>query len=202
MNYNFQNVSIVNQRIDFNQNAILTILNGTGNIFSLANTDWIEYVESRINVLMVKEPISQLSDLRLIVEHIENIRQILNIPVSQLARFVGVSRQSVYKWLERSSEPEVEKQERIIKLSQIADKFKVAEITHPESLLNMKLFDGKSLIDMLMLGKNTIQHVDVLIKEAKIMEQRYKQSGILTSKAPPTNNWQSSISIPGSLEDQ
>ena len=139
-------------------------------------------------------------DVRSPVEHIENIRTVLNPSVSDLAHLFDVTRQAVYKWLAGDSTPEEEKLKRIIKLSGIADTFKAANISRAGSLLKMKTFNGRSLLDLLKTSEDCTAQVSALISEAKAMEASYQKSGLATSKAKPTNDWQASISIPGAIE--
>ena len=64
----------------------------------------------------------------------------------------------------------------------------------------MKAFNGQSLLDLLKTDKDCTAQVSALISEAKAMEVSYQKSGLATSKAKPTNDWQASISIPGAIE--
>lgn len=179
---------------------------GTGNVYDLQKSAaWGDYVRLRVPLTLsssfeasiTKNQFIDRPDVRGISEHVKNIRQVFNIPLSDLAASFGVSRQAIYKWLGGDAMPDAEKQDRIIALSRVADKFLAAEVPHAESLLKMKTFGGKSLMDILMAGKDTGEYVTALIKEAKIMEASYERSGLPLSKAESTNDWQSSISIPG-----
>jgi DNA-binding transcriptional regulator YiaG len=182
---------------------------GTGSAYDLKNADaWIHAIKPRVPFSINKSEtptedtkLPSSPDLRTPAQHLENIRNILNIPVSNIADLLSVSRQAVYKWLAGNSTPEQEKQHIIITLSQIADKFHEANISRPDTLLTMKAFSGQSLMDIVISGKDPSQHIAVLIREAKIMQESYENSGLSLSKAKPTNNWQSYISIPGSSEN-
>jgi DNA-binding transcriptional regulator YiaG len=182
-----------------------TLLAGTGTVYSLDHIDlWRTHLQPRVSFeLEGNESATQdliKPDVRSITEHIENIRSILNPTVSDLANLLDISRQAVYKWLTGDSSPEADNKEQIVALSKIADAFKDANISRADSMLKMKAFDGKSLLDMLKSGQSCDQYVQALIAESRKIEKSYNQSGLATSKTKPNNNWLSSVSIPGSTE--
>jgi len=181
-----------------------TALMGTGSAYGLDRVDeWQSHLQSRVGFTISTEPVGKLTqrpDIRRAGEHIENIRSVFNPSVADLATYFEVSRQTIYTWLENVSTPEPGKFARISELSRIADKFREAGISRSQSLLKMKTFGGRSLMDLFLTGNHTDEHISALIDEARAMEASYKQSGLSSSKATPTNDWQSSISIPGSLE--
>lgn len=131
------------------------------------------------------------------VLEVENIKNVFDIPISSIADILNVSRQAVYKWLANTSMPDENKHAVIKTFSQVADKFKKAGINRPGILLKMKAFEGRSLSDILLAGENADFYISALIKEAKIRESSYKKSGLSESKANPTDEWRSYISIPG-----
>ena len=188
-------------------NTILAsaLLCGTGSNFSLSHVDgWQKYVETRVpfDIQIANNTFKEKNlNVKTSAEHIENIRNIFNASISDIAVIFGVnSRQAVYKWLNGESNPETDKQEKIFKISEIADQFRNANIVRANSLLKMKAFHGKSLMDFLITGENTQSHVDALIKEAKIMEASYEKANISASKAKSTEDWKTSFAIPGSFE--
>jgi transcriptional regulator with XRE-family HTH domain len=140
-------------------------------------------------------------DVRTPMEHLENIRSVLNPPISELAMLFGVSRQAIYKWLAQDSSPEADKLARIVALSKIADAFKEAKIQRAGTLLYIKISDGESLCDLLRADKPYDKQLAALIAESKIMEANYQQSGLSQSNTKPTNDWLSSISIPAYREE-
>ncbi len=181
-----------------------TLATGTGGGYFPENVkDWIShpYIEHRLpdfEVLSEESSLVSVSvDVRTILEHIENIKNVFNVPISNIADMLNVSRQAVYKWLSNISAPEQNKKELIIKFSQVADEFKEAGIIRSGILLKMKAFGGRSLGDILLTSEAPNVYVAKLINEARIMESSYKKSGLSESKTKPTNEWQSYISIPG-----
>lgn len=183
---------------------LATIAMGTGEGIPLLNNmaDQPYYVMNRLPYETTiqdspKRTLPTSPDVRTTLEHIENIRHVFDIPLSNIADLLNVSRQAVYKWLAGTSIPEQQKQTSIKKLSQIADRLKEAHIIRAGLLIKMKAFNGRSLTELLLAGEATNEHLIALINEAKIMEASYKKSGLSLSKAKPTNDWQSYISIPG-----
>ncbi|MBU2827097.1 helix-turn-helix domain-containing protein [Acidithiobacillus ferriphilus] len=140
------------------------------------------------------------SDVRTAQQHLANIRQVLNPAITDLAIVFDVSRQAIYKWLSGDSTPEPDKLARIVELSDVADAFRDAGVSRAAALLKMKAFDGRSLLDLIAAGEGCSQHVQTLVAEAKAIEAAYERTGLAKSKAKPTSDWQSSMSIPGSLE--
>ncbi|WAR44952.1 helix-turn-helix domain-containing protein [Methylomonas rapida] len=185
--------------------VISTLLVGTGTAYSMDRTEeWRHHIQPRVAFVVDKVPESTdlpaTPDVRTAVEHIDNIRSVLNPSVADLANLFDISRQAIYKWLSGDSIPEPEKLDRIVKLSQIADDFNAEKISRAGSLLKMKTFNGRSLMDLLKAGEDCTMQVTALIKEAKAMEVSYQRSGLANSKAKLTSDWQSYLSIPGSSE--
>ncbi len=182
--------------------VISTLLVGTGSAYSMDRTEeWRHHIQPRVTFVVDKaaesNDHSSAPDVRSAVEHIENIRSVLSPSVADLANLFDITRQAVYKWLSGDSIPEPEKLRRIVKLSQIADAFNAEKISRASSLLKMKTFNGRSLMDLLKTGEDCTAQVVALIAEAKAMEASYKRSGLASSKAKPTSDWQSYVSIPG-----
>ncbi len=182
--------------------VISTLLVGTGSAYSMDRTEeWRHHIQPRVTFVVDKSvessDRSSAPDVRSAVEHIENIRSVLSPSVADLANLFDITRQAVYKWLSGDSIPEPEKLRRIVKLSQIADAFNAEKISRASSLLKMKTFNGRSLMDLLKTGEDCTAQVVALIAEAKAMEASYKRSGLASSKAKPTSDWQSYVSIPG-----
>lgn len=182
-----------------------TMMSGTGSVYAIERApSWRHYVQTRTPLSLDFQEIladsSARPDVRTPAEHIENIRSILNPPVSDLSSLFDVSRQAIYKWLAGSSSPEESNLGRILDLSKIADAFREAGISRADTLLKMKTFGGLSLMDLIKAGENLPEHVTALIAEAHAMESSYQQSRLAISKAKPTRDWQTSLSIPGSIE--
>ncbi|MHB1287117.1 MAG: hypothetical protein ACYCYP_11290 [Leptospirales bacterium] len=55
-------------------------------------------------------------------------------------------------------------------------------------------------MDLFRSGESSDEYIKTLIIEAKAMENSYRKSGLSLSKAKSTSDWQSYISVPGSIE--
>mgnify|MGYP000976849105 CR=1 FL=1 len=184
--------------------SALTLI-GTGSVYNLGRTEaWRPLVKSRVpfivDVVPQGEICAQHPDVRTAAQHLSNIRQVLNPAISDLSIAFGVSRQAIYKWLGDAVTPEPDKFARIVELSHVADAFRDAGVSRGSALLKMKAFDGRSLLDLLLEGPLRQGNVQALIAEASAMEKAYGRSVRSASKAKPTTDWQSSVSIPGSAE--
>ena len=175
---------------------------GTGSMLELSRaTEWKKAVEARTAISVDVEQITDglLNDFRSAAEHLNNIKQVLNPAVSNLATVFGVSRQAIYKWMNSESTPEPENLQRIVALSHAADSFHNAGITNAATLLKIKAFDGLSLLDLVAADQLLPAHIDSLIAEAHAMDAAYDRSGLAQSKAKPSDDWRSEVSVPGTL---
>lgn len=178
---------------------------GTGSVFDTARAeDWHEMLEARVPLRIQVEATDDAPaphpDVRSAWEHLTSIREVLDPSITDLAAIFGVSRQTIYKWLRGESTPEPEKFERILALSGAADAFRNAGITRAPSMLKMKAFEGRSLMDLAAAGQLSQSHIQALIAEARAMDAAYDRSGLAKSKAKPSDDWRTEISIPGSPE--
>lgn len=178
-------------------------LSGTGSVFALSHAnEWGKMLDTRMPYFDVQtaDVDAARPDIRSAAEHLANIRQVLNPAIADLATVFGVSRQAIYKWIGGESTPEADKLERIRSLSLAADAFQKAEVTRASSLLKMKAFDGRSLLDLVAAGQLAPEHTQTLIAEAQAMDAAYSRSGLAKSKAAPSDDWRAELSIPGSSE--
>ena len=183
--------------------VIAWALGGTGSVFALSHAnEWGKMLDTRVPYFDVQTAGVDIArpDIRSAAEHLANIRQVLNPAIADLATVFGVSRQAIYKWIGGESTPEADKLERIRSLSLAADAFQKAEVTRASSLLKMKAFDGRSLLDLVAAGQLAPEHSQTLIAEAQAMDAAYSRSGLAKSKAAPSDDWRAELSIPGSSE--
>lgn len=183
--------------------VIAWALGGTGSVFALSHAnEWGKMLDTRVPYFDVQTAGVDVArpDIRSAAEHLANIRQVLNPAIADLATVFGVSRQAIYKWISGESTPEADKLERIRSLSLAADAFQKAEVTRASSLLKMKAFDGRSLLDLVAAGQLAPEHSQTLIAEAQAMDAAYSRSGLAKSKAAPSDDWRAELSIPGSSE--
>lgn len=183
--------------------VIACALGGTGSVFALSHAnEWGKMLDTRVPYFDVQTTDADAArpDIRSAAEHLANIRQVLNPAIADLATAFGVSRQAIYKWIGSESTPEDDKLERIRTLSLAADAFQKAGVTRASSLLKMKAFEGRSLLDLVAAGQLVPEHTQMLIAEAQAMDAAYSRSGLTKSKAAPSDDWRAELSIPGSSE--
>lgn len=183
--------------------VIACALSGTGSVFALSHAnEWGKMLDTRVPYFDVQTTDADATrpDIRSAAEHLANIRQVLNPAIADLATVFGVSRQAIYKWIGGESTPEDDKLERIRALSLAADAFQKAGVTRASSLLKMKAFEGRSLLDLVAAGQLAPEHTQTLIAEAQAMDAAYSRSGLAKSKATPSDDWRAELSIPGSSE--
>ena len=183
--------------------VIACTLGGTGSVFALSHAnEWGKMLDMRVPYFDVQTTDADAvrPDIRSAAEHLANIRQVLNPAIVDLATVFGVSRQAIYKWIGGESTPEDHKLERIRSLSLAADAFQKAGVTRASSLVKMKAFESRSLMDLVAAGQLLPEHTQTLIAEANAMDAAYNRSGLAKSKAVPSDDWRSELSIPGSSE--
>lgn len=183
--------------------VIACALGGTGSVFALSHAnEWGKMLDTRVPYFDVQTTDADAArpDIRSAAEHLANIRQVLNPAIADLATVFGVSRQAIYKWIGGESTPEDDKLERIRALSLAADAFQKAGVTRASSLLKMKAFEGRSLLDLVAAGQLVPEYTQTLIAEAQAMDAAYSRSGLAKPKAAPSDDWRTELSIPGSSE--
>lgn len=183
--------------------VIACVFSGTGSVFALSHAnEWGKMLDARVPYFDVQTADTNAArpDIRSAEEHLANIRQVLNPAIADLATAFGVSRQAIYKWIGGESTPEPEKFERIRSISLVADAFQRVGVTRATSLLKMKAFEGRSLMDLAATGQLLPGHTQLLIAEVQAMDAAYNRSGLARSKAAPSDDWRAELSIPGSSE--
>lgn len=185
--------------------GFMLALGGTGSVYDVARVhEWGGMVADRVpfqlDIHDAGKGQQQRPDLRSASRHLDNIRAVLNPAIAELASVFGVSRQAIYKWISGESTPEADNFERIRALSEVADAFREAGVARASSVLKMKVFDGRSLLDLVGEGQLLPSHVQVLIDEAARMEAAHARSGLARSRAKPSDDWRAEISIPGRPE--
>jgi transcriptional regulator with XRE-family HTH domain len=132
--------------------APFLLLAGTGGVITAHSTEvlhrWIH--NPRIHI---ERPALKTIDMRSPAEHVANIRDIFTINMSDLASILGVTRPTVYAWLE-GQEPKAEAVIRIQQLSHTADQIKQANIVRLDKLVHRPIINGRSLLDMLKADEN------------------------------------------------
>ena len=180
-------------------------ISGTGSVFETARVcDWRSMLQPRVSFVVkigtTGDHQGQRPDLRTPSDHLANIRQTLKPAIVDLAMVFGVSRQAIYKWIGGESTPEPDKIARIHALSRVADAFHEAGVTRAAHILKIKGFDGASLMDLVAADALLPWHIEASIDEARTMDTAYERSGLAKTKARPSEDWRTELSVPGSSE--
>lgn len=189
--------------------ATLLLGSGTGASFDMHNFDeWYSYVKDKTPILgdLVLNPetkthIGPVPDLRSAEEHLANVRNVIGLPMSELAKELNVTRQALYKWLSAESQPDSpEKIEHIKRLSLIADLFNANQLSNGKSLVKIRAFDGASLLDVVKTSPDWFEKAKSLVSEAVAMKEAARNSGMMDSKAESSSDWLASESISGAFD--
>lgn len=149
---------------------------------------------------IVAAPQPSRIDVRGPQQHLANIKAVFALPISELAHALGVTRQSIYKWMSASATPDGENLARLASLSRVADQFSNAGIDRAGALLSVKVAGGKSVLELLGSGENILGYIPQLLNEAASVNYAYESSPIRRKPASDSSEWKSSISIPSASE--
>ena len=120
-----------------------------------------------------------------------------NLGFADIKALCGVSRLTAMQYAhgpDRVTDP------KMVRLAKIVATMRQKDIGRPDTLLKMKTFGRKSLLELIRDGEDTDANVQHLIKEAALMQKAYDKSDLAKSKAPATEDWRSCISIAGGGE--
>lgn len=164
---------------------LLVLTAGTGGVMTARSTAkvlnrWIYYPLIHIEPSVAKkvEPsVAKEVDVRSPAAHVENIRNVLAINMSDLASVLGVTRPTVYAWLE-GQKPKAEAVIRIQQLSHAADEINRASIIRLDKLVHRPILNGRSLLDILKADEDHSEALSTLKEIAKKEAQtRYEPKG-------------------------
>jgi len=188
--------------------ATALLLSGTGSSYFVEDLpQWMEYVKPRVHQefnldgidIYYGDTSANDVEVRTIAQHLENIRNVINPSMSELARDLGVTRQALYKWVSGEFLPEDKKNEQyILTLSRISDEFVRANVADAKILSKIKAFSGLTLLDIAKSDGDWLEAVSTLIDESKARKSEADQLIGKESKAMSTDNWKSYVSIPSS----
>lgn len=184
--------------------SVAALVIGTGGNFDLSQyRDWPEHFKARIPFQLHEANTSSTSslDARRIEDHLANIKSVLSLSITDLSHMFGVSRQAFYKWQSGDAYPEAGNTEAIVKVSNVADRLNAAGVSRARHLVKMKIFDGRSLVELVKHGSFEMNDIDRLIDESRRMEDSYKKSSVYKSNTQKHDDWMTDSSLP-SLEEQ
>jgi DNA-binding transcriptional regulator YiaG len=147
----------------------LLLTAGTGGLMTTHNS--IEALERYYPRIHIEHPTAKNVDTRSSAEHVENIRNVLTINMSELASMLTTTRPTVYAWLEGRQEPKADAAVNIRRLSHVADKIKLTNIIQLDQLIRRPVINGRSLLDIIKVNEDPSEILQVLKsiseKEAK-----------------------------------
>ncbi len=135
---------------------LLIFTAGTGGIMTPHST-----AEALNRVFYPRIHVEPSADMRSPADHLANIRDVFAINMSDLASVLGVTRPTVYAWLE-GQQPKSEAVRRIQKLSRAADKFNQANIIRLDKLIHRPILSGRSLLDILKTDEDLVVAIGIL----------------------------------------
>ncbi|MGH1448792.1 MAG: helix-turn-helix domain-containing protein [Pseudomonadaceae bacterium] len=139
-------------------------------------------------------------DARSPQQHLANIKTIFALPISEIAHALGVTRQSVYKWISASAVPDDDNLKKLEDLSKVADKFASAGFDRAGALLSVKVSGEHSVLELLALGKSVHEYIPGLLAEAVAINQSYESGVMRKTQMPVHSEWKSNVSIPAASE--
>jgi DNA-binding transcriptional regulator YiaG len=105
-------------------------------------------------------------------QNINYVKSTLNLSVVDLSLLFNVSRQSIAKWISAKAPMRRKNAMRIIDFCDIVDKLADAKISDASDLLNMKMFSGRSFIQLFANRDNTDQHIAKLISQYRSIKSK------------------------------
>jgi transcriptional regulator with XRE-family HTH domain len=125
---------------------------GTGGVLSiehlLRSTQQMQHIAPIVDV-------ADVAPIRSPAEDLVRIREVLKPAVSDLAITIGVSRQSVYNWLNGEPVAEEENAAKIQDLAQAADVLAHEGIAVNAALLKRKFANGRTLLQVAQAGESS-----------------------------------------------
>lgn len=145
---------------------------GTGGAI---DSQWLQrYQSGDITPTTLKVPTIEAAPARSSAENLERIRKIFSPAISDLARALNVSRQTVYNWL-NGEQPKPGHLTKLRDFAQAADAVAEAGISVTGALLKRKVIDNKNLFEVGQSGGSVRDTVQLLIqlvrREAEQQEQ-------------------------------
>lgn len=139
--------------------AALTCI-GTGGELSLEH---LQRSAQRAHHMVPVNEVTEVEQIRTPSENLSRIREVLNPAVSDLATTFGVSRQSVYNWL--NGEPVADENAAKLKdLAQAADVLAHEDVGINAALLKRKFANGRTLMQVAQGGESARDAALMLIQ--------------------------------------
>ena len=142
--------------------------------------------------------VAEVKKVRTPSENLSRIREVLSPAVSELAATFGVSRQSVYNWL--NGEPvAAENADKLQDLAQAADVLAHEGVSNNAALLKRKFANGRTLMQVALAGESARDAALMLVQiHQREAEQRERMNARFANRAktpasadfdlPPSND--------------
>ncbi len=111
-------------------------------------------------------------------EDVQKIREVISPAMSNIAKMLGVSRQTIYNWM-NGEFPKDEHVERLHEIAVAADTLSKSGIVLNGLLLKRKLTDGKNLYNLIAEGRSAQDSVQLLMR---IAQKEAIQKKLLSSR--------------------
>lgn len=177
--------------------ALGITLIGTGSAYFVGNVGlWERHVQARTQLQISGAADVRVSSAKITTSILlDEIRRLLFPSVTELARWLSVSRQAVYKWMAKESEPDEGNLNKIRRLYQIASAVKEHDLTSPAKAVRMNQKSNGSVLDLAKEEYMDLRKVNELLAASKKVENAYRSSAVRSSKTAPNDNWLSSTSF-------
>jgi transcriptional regulator with XRE-family HTH domain len=142
--------------------AAVTALTGIGTGGELSLERLERSVRQSQHVGSVVE-VAEINQIRTPNEDLVHVREVLNPAVSDLAATLGVSRQSVYNWLNGDTVAD-ENAAKLQDLAQAADVLEHEGVTVNATLLKRKFSNGRTLMQVVQAGESAREAALMLIQ--------------------------------------
>lgn len=153
----------------------------------------LSFEQLRLNTEHVLRPsptfeVADVERVRTPSENLTRIREVLNPAISDVATTFGVSRQSVYNWLNGDPVAD-ENSARLQDLAQAADVLAHEAVTVNAALLKRKLTNGRTLLQVAQAGESARDAALLLVqihKRESVQRERMSARFANRAKTPAT----------------
>jgi len=129
---------------------------GTGSELSLEHLQRAQYSATVTDI-------SDVETIRTPSEDLARIREVLKPAISDLATTLGVSRQSVYNWINGDAVA-ADNADKLRDLAQAADVLTSERVVVNAALLKRKFVNGKTLLQVAQTGGSALEAAQLLVK--------------------------------------
>lgn len=144
--------------------AFVIALTGTGSNFSINNHEYWNTLARNRGISLIEATTQSFNQIST-VEMLQAIQGRFSLSTTEFAERLGITRQGFYKWLS-GSEPGPGNVAKIKSLFNCAEKFNGLEFLKIHELVRVKVFSGKSLLDLVFTDQLLEGQIKALISEA------------------------------------